>query len=207
MAKYVQTIPYDWAVYQSGTGKQRFPVETLVDGKGLCGDKSVLLADLLSHEGYAVALLDFGPEKHMAVGVTGAGSTYAPSGYLFLETTAPCYVTDVPDVYTGGMKLHSEPVVVPIGSGTLDYSAADQIAQIVAVRDGAKKAADKLYKSARSQQLTNAEVTTINHKLNMAYKAQTSLRSNVVDRNGKSVGTFLDRVTALAWIGRNVWWM
>ena len=207
IAKYVQSIPYDWAIYKSGTGKQRFPVETLVDGKGLCGDKSVLLADLLSHEGYAAALLDFGPEKHMAVGVSGQGTTYASSGYLFLETTSPCYITDVPSVYSGGMKLHTEPVVVAIGSGTLEYSAADQIAKIVAVRESAKKSADSLYKSAKSQLLTDSEVKAINGKLNQAYKAQTSLRSNVVDHNGKSVGTFLDRMLALTWIDRNAWWM
>ena len=207
IAKYVQSIPYDWAIYKSGTGKQRFPVETLVDGKGLCGDKSVLLADLLSHEGYAAALLDFGPEKHMAVGVAGDGQTYGSSGYLFLETTSPCYITDVPTEYTGGMRLQSEPVVVRIGDGVIEYQAADQIAKIVAARDGAQKAADQLYTSSKSQQLTNSEVTAINHKLDEAYKAQTSLRSNVVDPKGKSVGTFLDRLLALAWIDRNAWWM
>ena len=207
IAKYVQSIPYDWAIYKSGTGKQRFPVETLVDGKGLCGDKSVLLADLLSHEGYAAALLDFGPEKHMAVGIKGQGRTYSSSGFLFLETTSPCYVTDVPTEYTGGMKLQSEPVVVQIGDGVVEYSAADQIAKIVAVRESAQKAADRLYKDAKSQQLTNAEVTAINRKLNAAYNAQTSLRSNVVDPKGKSVGTFLDRDLALAWIDRNAWWL
>lgn len=207
IAKYVQTIPYDWAIYKSGTGKQRFPVETLVDGTGLCGDKSVLLADLLSHEGYSAALLDFGPEKHMAAAVRGPGATYANSGYLFLETTSPCYITDVPTVYTGGMVLRSEPVVIPIGSGTLEYSAAGQIAKIVAARDSAQTAADRLYRSAKSQPLTNSEVAAVNRKLNQAYKAQTSLRSNVVDRHGKSIGAFLDRELARHWIDRNAWWM
>ena len=94
--------------------------------------------------------------------------------------------------YTGGMKLRSEPVVVRIGDGVIEYQAADQIAKILAVRDSAQKAADRLYKNAKSQQLTSSEVTSINHKLDAAYKAQTSLRSNVVDPSGKSVGTFLD---------------
>jgi hypothetical protein len=207
MAKYVQSLPYDWKTYNSGAGKQRFPVETLVDGIGLCGDKSVLLADLLAHEGYSAALLEFGPEKHMAVGVLGPGQTYASSGYLFLETTSASYITDVPKVYTGGMKLRSAPVVIRIGTGSLQYAAADQISKIIAVRESAQKASDTLYKTAKSQSLDNAQVTQVNRKLNQAYKAQTSLRSNVVNSDGKSVGAFMDRTAAMRWIDLNAWWM
>lgn len=207
VAKFVQSIPYDWKTYSAGNGKQRFPVETLVDGKGLCGDKSVLLADLLAHEGYAASLLEFGPEKHMAVGVLGPGKTYSASGYLFLETTSPCYITDVPTEYSGGMRLTSEPVVIPIGVGTTQYTAADQIAKIIAVRESAQVASDALYKRAKKQSLTNAEVSTVNRKLNQAYRAQTSLRSNVVDQKGKSVGTFMDRTVAMRWIDQNAWWL
>jgi hypothetical protein len=207
IAKYVQSIPYDWAAYSDGTGKQRFPVETLVDGRGLCGDKSVLLADLLAHEGYSAALLDFGPEKHMAVGVSGPGKTYASTGYLFLETTSPCYVTDVPQVYTGGMVLRSQPVVVQIGDGMTQYTAADEIQKIVAARDSAQRASQRLYDGAKNQELSNAEVAAVNRKLTQAYKAETSLRSNVVDRKGKSVGTFMDRTVALRWLDQNAWWL
>lgn len=207
IGKYVQSIPYDWKMYESGTGKQRFPVETLVDGKGLCGDKSVLLADLLAHEGYSAALLDFGPEKHMAVAVSGPGDTYAGSGLLFWETTAPCYVTDVPATYAGGMTLTSEPTVIRIGSGTSRYTDADQIKRIILARDTAQSAAEKLYRKAQSQVLTPSEAKAVNRKLNLAYAATTSLRSNVVDNSGKSVGTFMDRASAVRWIDRNAWWL
>lgn len=207
ITKYVQSIPYDWAGYESDDGKQRFPVETLVEATGLCGDKSVLLADLLAHEGYAAALLDFGPEKHMAVGVLGPGTAYNGSGYLFVETTSPCYVTDVPVEYAGGMRLKSTPHVIQIGSGTLQYTSAAQIERIVTARETAQIAADRLYREAKSRSLSDSEVVTINKKLSLAYTAQISLRANVVDRNGDSVGTFLDRTAALSWITRNGWWM
>ena len=207
IAKYVQSMPYDWKLYESGKGEQRFPVQTLVDGKGLCGDKSVLLADLLSHEGYSVSLLDFDPEKHMAVGVSGPGTTYASSGYLFLETTAPCYVTDVPTSYAGGMTLTSEPIVVKIGSGTGRYTAADEIGRIVNARNTAQAAAEKLYEKAKQESLSNSQAHAINTKLNLAYEASTDLRSNVVDESGKSVGTFMDRTKAIRWIDRNAWWL
>jgi hypothetical protein len=88
----------------------------------------------------------------------------------------------------------------------LQYGAVDQITKIVTVRETAAKAAQRLYKSAKSQSLGDAEVAKINSKLAAAYKAQTSLRANVIDRNGKSVGTFMDRTTALSWIARNAWW-
>ncbi|HEY5540033.1 MAG TPA: hypothetical protein VIL41_01105 [Coriobacteriia bacterium] len=207
IAKYVQSIPYDWKMYASGTGKQRFPVETLVDGKGLCGDKSVLLADLLAHEGYSAALLDFRPEKHMAVAVAGPGETYRRTGLLFLETTSPCYVTDVPTEYTGGMRLSSEPTVIVIGSGTARYTAADQIARIIRTRDTAGTAAEQLYQTAKQESLTQDQAREVNRKLDLAYYAATSLRSNVVDESGKSVGKFMDRTQAVRWIDRNAWWL
>jgi hypothetical protein len=207
IGKYVQSIPYDWKLFESGEGKQRFPVETLVEGKGLCGDKSVLLADLLAHEGYSAALLDFGPEKHMAVAISGPGNTYAGTGLLFWETTAPCYVTDVPASYAGGMQLVSAPTVIRIGTGTLRYTAADQIARIIHARNAAQPAADELYQKAQREVLTPAQAASVNRKLNLAYEAGTSLRSNVVDDSGKSVGTFMDRATAVRWIDRNAWWL
>jgi hypothetical protein len=207
IGKYVQSIPYDWELFKAGNGRQRFPVETLVDGRGLCGDKSVLLAVLLAHEGYSAALLDFGPEKHMAAAISGPGETYAGSRMLFWETTAPCYVTDVPATYAGGMTLTSEPTVIRIGSGTKRYTAADQIARIIHARDTAQPAAEKLYSKAQRESLSQSQAREVNRKLNLAYEAVTSLRSNVVDDSGKSVGTFLDRSKAVRWIDRNAWWL
>lgn len=207
IVKYVQSIPYDWKSYEAGSGRQRFPVEVLVDCTGMCGDKSVLLAVLLAHEGYSAVLLDFAAEKHMAVGVLGPGDTFKSSGYLFVETTSPCYVTDIPAEYAGGMRLNSEPHAIPIGSGTLQYSAADQVKRIVAARESAKTAADKLYAQAKSKSLSDEQVAAVNRKLQLAYQAQINLRSNVVDRSGASVGKFMDRTFALNWITQNAWWM
>jgi hypothetical protein len=207
IAKYVQSIPYDQALWDSGKGVQRFPVETLVDGKGLCGDKSVLLSVLLAHEGYSAALLDFTPEKHMAVGVRGPGGSYGQTGWLFLETTAPGYVSDVPKSYVGGMKLTSEPYVIEVGTGTQEYGAAGDVARIVAARVAAQPAADELLRSAKKRALTVAEANAINRKLDLAYQATSSLQSNVVDARGRPVGKFMDRVTALRWIDKNAWWL
>ena len=207
IAKYVQSIPYDEKLWASGKGVQRFPVETLVDGTGLCGDKSVLLAVLLSHEGYSAALLHFPPEKHMAVGVRGPGTTYNRTGWLFVETTAPGYISDIPKSFVGGVTLSSTPHVIEVGAGRLQYGAARDIAHIIAVREAAQPAADALLRTAKRQSLTVAEAAATNSKLDRAYKATSSLQSNVVDERGRPVGKFMDRVTALAWIKNNAWWL
>ena len=65
IAVYVQSLRYE----TQEQNPAKFPVETIVDRAGDCDDKSLLLAGLLSREGYPVALLLFGPESHMAVGV------------------------------------------------------------------------------------------------------------------------------------------
>ena len=206
IAKCVQSVPYDDAQASSGVLRTRFPVETLVEGTGMCGDKSLVLAKLLSHEGYAVALLEFPSERHMVVGVKGPGATYDDSGWLFLETTAPTYVTDVPEGYSGGLKLTSKPLVHVVGSGTRTYGSADDIAKIVRVRDGADPAAKALYQNAKSRVLTPPEAEEINRKLDIAHTASISLRSNVHDEANQPVGVFMDRPQALRWIATNAWW-
>jgi len=203
----VQSIPYDTASYKSGRGRQRFPVETVVEGTGMCGDKSVLLATLLAHEGYSAALLDFTPEKHMAVGVRGSGSAYGRTGWLFLETTGPCYVTDIPDTYLGGIKLESEPKVITIGSGAKQYGGAFDVSRIIRARDSADAAAKSLLAQAKTQSLSRSEASAINDKLDTAYQATVSLRANAVDSKGRPVGSFMDRDKARSWVDRNAWWL
>lgn len=207
IAKYVQSITYDKKEFASGTTRVRFPVQTVVDGKGLCEDKSLLLTALLAHEGYSAALLSFEPEKHMAVGVRGPGPTYGDTGYLFLETTEPCYVSEIPDVYDDGMKLRSEPQVVTIGEGKGQYGAAAQVQRVIEARDTAEAAARALLKEARRQSLTPAQATRINRQLKLAQEATTNLRSNVVDQSGAPVGRFLDRTQAVRWVAQNAWWL
>ena len=207
IAKYVQSIPYDEASFKSGKGRQRFPVETLVEGTGMCGDKSVLLGVLLAHEGYSVALLDFKPESHMAVGLQGPGATFGGTGRLFLETTGPCYVTEVPDTYLGNIKLKSEPAVIALGAGSRTYGSAADVARIIRARESADEAAKALVAHAKGQSLTRSEANAINDKLDVAYKATVSLRSNAVDSKKRPVGTFMDRAKATPWVDRNAWWL
>ncbi len=126
MAVFVQSIPYE----HQNLSTPRFPVETYVDGKGDCDDKSLLLAGLLSREDYRAALLYFEPEHHMAAGVGCQGPGYRGTGYAYIETTNVSLVGIVPVELEGGARLDSDPMVIPVGSGSRNYTRCNETGQI-----------------------------------------------------------------------------
>ena len=109
----------------------KFPVETFVEQSGDCDDKTLLLAGLLSREGFDVAVMLFEAEQHVALGIRSADNGYAGTGYAFVETTAPGFVGMVPDGLGGGITLVSEPQVFRIDGGTRPYGAGEQVAFIL----------------------------------------------------------------------------
>ncbi|MEN6609316.1 MAG: hypothetical protein ABFC24_00595 [Methanoregulaceae archaeon] len=127
MASFVQSETYE---IRNRTDP-RFPVETYVDGSGDCDDKSLLLAGLLSREGYRVALLLFDPESHMAVGIADGTSGYDSTGYAYLETTSLSFVGIPPDSLRGNITLTSRPVVIEIGNGTKTYTKTSETRYIM----------------------------------------------------------------------------
>lgn len=201
IAKYVQTMPYDFPKLAKADAKNRFPVETLVDGTGVCGDKSILMAALLAHEGYDVALLAFEAENHMAVGIKGPGEHYRESGYLLIESTTPAYVGEIPENFVSGITLTSEALVIPIGTGDLQYQAAKRTAKILAARAGAQPAAKALSNDAKSQRLTVEQANLINARLKTAYDSQFKL--SAIEGHEDE---FLDSKSAVAWIDKHCWW-
>lgn len=117
MAVYVQSLPYE----SLSENPPKFPIETYVDRSGDCDDKSLLLAGLLSREGYNVSLLSFTPEEHMAVGVACPDGEYKRTGYAFIETTNISFVGVPTDTFGDNTRLNSDPLVIRIGDGTLAY--------------------------------------------------------------------------------------
>lgn len=114
----VQRIEYDTARADSSYFGIRYPYETLCLGRGVCSDKSVLLAALLRELGFGVALFEFGPENHMAVGILCPdGYGYRGEGYAFIESTSPTIITDAGGEYRGAGRLVSTPRVIPIAEG------------------------------------------------------------------------------------------
>jgi hypothetical protein len=119
---YIQSLKYETREQNPA----KFPVETVVDRAGDCDDKSLLLAGLLSREGYPVALFLFGPESHMAVGVGSDDYLYKNTGYTFVETTNYSFVGVPTDKLGGNLTLYSDPVIIPISNGTKFYGSGSE---------------------------------------------------------------------------------
>jgi len=110
---FVQAIPY----VSEQCEYPRYPLETLVEGRGDCEDAAILAASLLRELGFGVVLLAFLEESHMALGirVVPPGATalqsYAWNGdlYYYFEPTSPGWeIGVVPPAYT------SEPHIIDL---------------------------------------------------------------------------------------------
>ena len=117
----VQRIPYDMEAYRSDSTYMKSPYEVLYYNKGVCSEKSFLLAYLLKKLGYGVILLEYKEENHMAVAVKCpsqyANFWYEGTGYCFIETTIPTIITYIPDTYIGSVKLKSTPRMIFVSDG------------------------------------------------------------------------------------------
>lgn len=122
MTVFVQSIPYE----TTRESPPKFPIETYVDKSGDCDDKSLLLAGILSREGYNISLLSFTSESHMAVGVVCPGGEYRQTGYAFIETTNLSFAGIPTDTLSEGVQLHSDPLVIPVGNGTKIYAGCSE---------------------------------------------------------------------------------
>ena len=151
MTAYVQSITYQ---IDPQDLSPKFPVETFVENAGDCDDKTLLLAALLSREGYDVAVLMFEPEQHVGLGIRSADIGYRDTGYAFVETTAPGYIGQVPESLEGGVVLESEPHVFGIPGGQGAYTAGAQVTTILDARNRAVAEAASL-----AERITAADST------------------------------------------------
>jgi hypothetical protein len=143
MAVAVQSLPYE----TNGTlTAPKFPIETYVDGRGDCDDKSLLLAGLLAREGYSVALFYFKPESHMAVGVKGYQCDYKDTGYGYMATTNVSMV-GVPTIQLdGGVNLTSAPLVIPVANGSRLYGECQET---LAIQDALERSETRVASLSR----------------------------------------------------------
>ena len=119
----VQNIPYASSnktsnLFGVAINYSRYPYEVLYDGQGICGEKSELLAFMLKEMGYGVVIFYFPQENHEAVGIKCPMQySYNGTGYCFVETTGPSIISDSDLQYIGGIRLGSQPEIIPISSG------------------------------------------------------------------------------------------
>jgi hypothetical protein len=148
LSVFVESLPFDNQSALHPDTLSRFPAETLVDGTGDCDDKSVLLAGLLSREGYNVSLLLFIPEHHMAVGMASDCLQFNDTGYLYIETTGVSFMGEVPKRFKereksvpdglepGTPPLTSPPLVIRAGSGSKKFTKAGETGYILMQKAG-----------------------------------------------------------------------
>jgi len=115
---FVQSIPYADGERRRDDLTGRYPYEVLYDQKGVCGEKSSLLAFLLREIGYGTALFHYVPERHMTAGIKcPLEYSYENTGYCFIETTEPIIATYIPKEYVEIGALKSEPEIIQINDG------------------------------------------------------------------------------------------
>jgi len=200
---YVQSLTY----VTKPDNPAKYPVETAVDQAGDCDDKSLLLAGLLAHEGYKVALLVFDPESHMAMGIGSLDSLYKNTGYAYIETTNFSFAGIPPDSLQGGVVLRSDPLVIPIGSGTRVYSSGKETAYINdAVTQADKKSAELTMQieslntelTAKKAQISELETQMQQLKSTgntAAYNAKVSTHNTLVSEYKAHLSTYRELVS------------
>lgn len=147
MTAYVQSLEYRIDPVDLSP---KFPVETAGELAGDCDDKALLLGGLLAREGYDVAILLFGPEQHVALGIRADAMRYGDTGYAFIETTTGGFVGMPPDTIGEGTTLESKPQVFRLGDGSGSYGAGAQVARILETAEAAESEAEKSEERLRS---------------------------------------------------------
>ncbi|MDP3986787.1 MAG: hypothetical protein Q8P81_01020 [Nanoarchaeota archaeon] len=119
----VQNIPYGHSnrtLFFGGkeTNYSRYPYEVLYDSKGICGEKSALMAFLLKELGYGTAIFYFEEENHEAIGIKcPVEKSLYGSGFCFVETGGPSIISDISLEFSDGIRLDSTPEVILISEG------------------------------------------------------------------------------------------
>jgi len=92
----------------------RYPYEVLYEKKGICGEKSELLAVLLEKLGYGYVLYYYEAENHEAFAIMCPNEySKEQDGYCFIETTGASIITNDKNNYPNiGGELTSSPKIV-----------------------------------------------------------------------------------------------
>ena len=108
---YIQSaLSYDMKAFKSKKATTKFPYETYYLGKGVCGEKSILLGKCLSLLNYDFALFIFDKANHMAVGIkVPPGYGNYGTDYAFIETTGKNPIGHVPETFVNNIVLESNP--------------------------------------------------------------------------------------------------
>lgn len=124
MTRAVQAIPYG-----DVEAEILLPIEVVANERGVCSEKSILLASLMLHEDYDTVVWVFESQGHAAVGVASNGAQFWDSEYSFVETTRFAFIGQVSPEYRARGPINKPPEMIHVG-GDVPYTAGEQVEYI-----------------------------------------------------------------------------
>ncbi|MFH1585470.1 MAG: hypothetical protein ABIB79_01750 [archaeon] len=119
----VQNIPFESSdkkvhLIFKDIAYSRYPYEVLYEMKGVCGEKTELLAFILRELGYDTVFFYHQEENHESLGIKcPIQYSLDNSGYCFVETTGSSIITDNEIKYIRDITLDSQPEIIPVSEG------------------------------------------------------------------------------------------
>lgn len=148
LTTYVQNIPYITV-----GAAVNFPIETVIENKGDCDDKSILLSGLLAKSGYAAGVVVFSEENHMTAAIKEAETGQVISSYILIETTRYAYIGENAAVIRSRTRNRTqvrEDSVILVGGGTAAYTVSWQVDAILEQRERIVETIDSLSQEMRT---------------------------------------------------------
>jgi hypothetical protein len=162
LTTYVQNIPY-----KTVGAAVNFPIETVIENRGDCDDKSILLAGLLAKSGYAAGVVVFSEENHMMAAIKDEATGNVISEYILIETTRYAYIGENSAVIRSRNRTRiREDSVFLVGGGTTAYTVSWQVDAILEQRDQIVLTIDSLSQEMR---VLKNEIMSQETQLSQAY--------------------------------------
>ncbi len=164
LTTYVQNIPY-----KTVGAAVNFPIETVIENRGDCDDKSVLLAGLLARSGYVAGVVVLSEENHMMAAIKDEATGQVISNYILIETTRYAYIGEnsalIRSRNRNRTRIREESVIL-VGGGTTAYTVSWQVDTILEQRDQILLTIDSLSQELR---ILQNEITSQETLLNQSY--------------------------------------
>jgi len=124
VVSWVQSMPYEY-----GNEREKYAVETFLDGAGDCSDKSLLAMDVLQHMGFKVGLVVFEEVDHMGLALACSNQADAPLqksavfevrdgvDWMYIECTTPSPWGKIPEKFANGMVMKGPAVLIEPNDG------------------------------------------------------------------------------------------
>ena len=129
---FVQQIPF----VENPSPKRKYPVEVIYDKSGDSDEKSLLLVNLLAHEGYDVSLMVYEDLGYETTGIRIVEDmpdtslkvfTNGKKDYVFIDASVPRFIGSVPAAF----QTADDPAIYPVGNGTKSYGPINYVWKIV----------------------------------------------------------------------------